>query len=452
MWRRKKRQANEGALDVGAGLIGAKVAAPEVAASDATREGMDLLLRKAAELKRKDFHLRKGHLFEYIEAAKLNQDLARKEIPLKVRVTHAEGRHTDRADLEIISPSEKVIKRAQLKSHEDGPTAVSELNNPKYDGMHKQTLKGNSGGASGIKEELDIRGASSGGTTKGELEYATNKPKGYARIQEIKQVGRESLVAGGSAAAAGAVMEGSISAVKNMYAYSKGEKDGKEALADIVADSAKSGIRSGSTGALESVIRHAGSKVGSNALTKSNVATAVASGVVGAGVTVYEFARGDITAEEAAERLGDTGCSTLSGIYVGAAGGAVFGPPGAIVGAVVGYMLSTSVYQACIAIFKEAKLGEKEAERVEVLCEEAANAMDRQRREFEAKLATYLKVCQASFNKHFRQIDDALLYNDHARAIKGLSGLARSFGKELKLAKFEDFRESMIESREPLVL
>ena len=37
-------------------------------------------------------------------------------------------------------------------------------------------------------------------------------------------------------------------------------------------------------------------------------------------------------------------------------------------------------------------------------------------------------------------------------AIKGLSGLARSFGKEIKLARFEDFREFMTDHDGPLRL
>ena len=453
MWRRKRKRANEGTLDVGAGLIGAgaRAAKREAAVSDATRDGKERVLDAA--LSKKVRHFRRGHLFEEIEALKFNQDAERKGIALRAETTAAKGRHTDAADIEISKKNGEVVKSNQLKSHEDGVKARRALKNPKYDDMDKQVLRGNSGGDPRIKEELEAGGASSGGTTNEELERAVKNPKLYAAAQGIKQIARESAVAGGSAAGAGVVMGGAISVVKNLHAYSKGEKDGKEVLEDVAKDSAKSGIRSGSTGALGSVIRNVGKKIGpNNALAKSNVATAVASGVVDAGVTVYEFAKGDITAEEAAVRLGDTGCSTLSGIYIGAAGGAVFGPVGAIVGSVVGYMLSASVYQSCVAIFREAKLAEEEAGRVEALCEEAANAMDRQRREFEGQLATYLKVRQSSFDKHFRRIDSALLSNDHVGAIGGLSGLTRTFGRELQLGKFEDFRESMMESKEPLVL
>ena len=449
MWRRSRDRSKE-ASDFGSGLIGAMAAAPEADAADAMREGMDRF--RCVARSTKPPHLLKGNLFEYIEAAKFNADAARKGIDSKAYVTASEGRPSGPVDIEIRNNRGNVVKRAQLKGHNDGQKAVRELARKKYSGMHKQTLKGNSGEARGIKEELDWGGASSGGTTPKELKRATDNPGFYAGLQETKTVFRESAVAGANAAAAGAVIGGAQSAVRNLYAYSKGHKDSKQVAADIAKDSAKSGTRSGLAGWFGSVLRHVGKRVGSNALAKSNVATAVASGVIDAGVVVYEFARGEVTAEEAAERLGDTGCSTLSGIYLGAAAGAVFGPAGAIVGSVVGYMLAASVYQSSVAILKEAKLAEEEADRIVALCEAAARAMDEQRGQFEAKLATSLNVRQVSFDRHFKQIDDALFADDHRKAIKGLSGLAKSFSKELRLGEFKDFREFMVESDEPLRL
>ena len=451
MWR-SKRDASRRKSDFVSTQIGAtsEHVTREAAASDETRRGIELFRIWGGW--KKEPHLKKGHLFEAIVAKNFNEDAARKGIKSRAHVTAAEGRHRGPVDIEIRDRRGHVTKEAQLKSHSDGRKAVRELGPKKYDGMHKQVLKGKSGDTPGIKEELDGGGASSGTTTSKELEHATRNPRIYAMQQEIKQVSREAAVTGAYAAAAGAIFGGAVSAVSNYITYLNGQKNGKQALADTAKQSVKSGIRSGSSAGLGSFIRHIGSKVGSRALSKSNVATAVASGVVDSGVAVYRFAKGEITAEEAATRLGDTGCSTLSGIYVGAAGGAVFGPAGAIVGSVVGYMLAASVYQSCVAVFQEAKLAEEEAKRVVALCEEAARAMDEKGRQFEARLATYLNDRRVSFDKHFKQIDDALFADDHKRAIRGLSGLARSFGRELRLAKFEDFQEFMVESNEPLRL
>lgn len=448
MWRRN-RDASRKASDFFSAQTGAtfEQATREAAASDETRRGMATFSTIAGT--KKKLHFKKGNLFEAIEAKKYNEDAARKGIELRAYMTAAERRPKDPADIEIRNIRGDVIKKAQLKS---GRKALHELRSKKYDGMHKQVLKGKSGDTPGIKDELDGGGASSGGTSSKELERATRNPRAYTIQQEIKQVSREAAVKGAQALAAGVIMGGALSAITNFVAYSREQKEGKRAIADVAKDSAKSGIRSGSSAGLGSFIRHIGSKLGSKALSKSNVATAVASGVVDSGVAVYKFAKGEITAEEAATRLGDTGCSTMSGIYLGAAGGAVFGPAGAIAGSVVGYMLAASVYQSCVAVLQEANLAEEEAERVVALCEEAARAMDEKRRQFETKLSNYLDVRQVSFDKHFKQIDDALFADDQRKVISGLSGLARSFGKKLRLAKFEDFQEFMVESNEPLRL
>ena len=448
--RRREKDKFKDALDFGSGLFGANAAASEAAASDVTREAMDSLRNKATKYLNLSLKQRKGFIFEEIEAAKVNADAARKGIGNRLELTKPGGP----ADAIEFDKFGKPKTKIQFKSHSKLSDAKKALEDPKYEGQKKTTIADHDGKIEGAKGHTTIADgkASSGGTTGKELKFATKSTRVYAGLQEVKQVMRESVAAGGQAAAAGVVMGGAVSAVRNMHAYSKGHKSGEQVMADITEDSVKSGIRSGSAGWLGSVIRHFGKRMGYKALGRSNVATAVASGVIDVGVTIYEFTKGERTAEETMERLGNTGCSTLSGIYIGAAGGAAFGPPGAVVGSVVGYMLSASVYQSCVAIFRDAKLAERETERVVALCEAAASAMDEQRRQFEDKLAAYMNVRQRTFDKHFQKIDSALFADDHKNAIKGLSGLARSFGKELKLGKFEDFREFMVTSDEPLRL
>ena len=448
--RRREKDKLKDASDFGSGLLGANAAAPEAIASDEMQGAMDSLRNTAAKYLKLPLKQRKGFIFEQIESAKVNADAARKGIGNRLELT----KPGDPADAIELDKFGRPKTQVQFKSHSKIGDAKRAVDNPKYEGQKKVTIADHDGKIEGAKGHTTIADgkASSGGTTDKQLKFATENPRVYAGYQEAKQVLRESTVAGRNAAVAGAIIGGGVSAVKNYLAYSKGYKSGKQAMVDIAKDSVKSGTRSGFAGSLGSIIRYFGKMAGYRALAKSNVATSVASGVIGVGVVIYEFTKGELTAEETMERLGNTGCSTLSGIYIGAAGGAVFGPPGAIVGSMVGYMLSASVYQCCVAIFKEAELAEKEAERVAALCEEAASAMDEQRRQFEDKLATYMNVRQRTFDKHFQNIDDALFAGDHKNAIKGLSGLARSFGKELKLGKFEDFRQFMVTSDEPLRL
>ena len=211
-------------------------------------------------------------------------------------------------------------------------------------------------------------------------------------------------------------------------------------------------LRGAGAGALGAAIRQGGSRAGFQTLAKSNVATAVASGVIEVGVSVYAFAKGEITAEEAAERIGETGCATASGIYVGAAAGAVFGPPGAVVGSVMGYMAMSWVYQSSLAVLQRARLSEEEALRVIALGAEATRAMDEQGELFESRLENWLKRREDAFHVCLKSIDDALLQDEVDGTVEALSHLAGMTGKALRFKDFEEFDDFMTQSEDPLAI
>ena len=78
----KKKRSHDAEAFAG-GAVGA--AAPsvkaEAAASDAAREGWELFRNKADQIGKKNFDLKRGSLFEYIESAKYNTDAVRKGAP-----------------------------------------------------------------------------------------------------------------------------------------------------------------------------------------------------------------------------------------------------------------------------------------------------------------------------------------------------------------------------------
>ena len=471
----KEDKSLDEATAVGAGLFGASAASAEAASSDAMREGMAQFLERAgagtpaAQLK--------GNLFEYIEAAKFNANARLQGSSKFARVTAADGRPRDPVDTEILK-GKKVVGEAQFKASdnpswiagqqaeskyidktrvvpkdmEDEVRQISERKAADLSGKGDSRAENFRDSAKNTTGELRHGNTSSGGTTTKELGFATDHPKLYAAWQEGSHVAREAGTAGLQAAGAAAVVGGAISIIRNAHALSKGDVDGKEAAVNVAADTAKSSVRGGATGAFGSVIRYGASKAGLQTLKKSNVATAVAASLIEAGVTVYAYAKGEIPAEEVAERLGDTGCSTLASIYIGAAAGAILGPAGAIVGSVAGYMVTAQVYQSCIAILRNARLAEEEADRVVALCEQAVKFLDQQREYFETILNEHLNERQEKFDDHFKMIDEALGVDRVDDAILALSGLVGSCGRELKLINFEDFNADMIRSDTPLTL
>lgn len=459
--KKKSQDKAQGVAALGGGMIASEAAANEAAATDMLREQMGLFLDTYNAKKNIDPEKLKGFLFERIEAGKFDVDAVRKDSDARACLTSdTQGRGTDIVDIEIKNKN-KVLQKIQGKTSNDPIRLAREARNSKYAGMEKlvpkdqfEEVKKRAAPVDGdIVKEIKHENISSGGTYSFELKKATKNPEFYALKQEVKQVAREAGVMGLRAAAAASLIGGALSFIKNTYAYKHGDVDGKDAMKNIAKDTANVGIRSGSEVALSRVIiRHGTKKMGVGVLAKSNVAMAVASGIIDAGKTIYRYAKGEISTEEAVERLGETGCSNLAGFYMGAAAGTVFGPAGALVGSMAGYMLTASVYQSCMVIIKEAQLAEKEAERVEDICREAVKAMEKQREQFELALSEYLDEQRFAFNKCFETIDAALVEDRLIEAIQGISNLVIIFGKELQLSNFKDFDNFMTDSDEPLVL
>ena len=463
--KKSKDAAHSGAAFAG-GALGANMASGEAAAADAMAEGMGRLRDVAARHSKAGLGLgaehsralRAGRLFEEIELAKYNADAARKG-----STGGQHGPATDRVTDVAAGGKKFQMKAGGVADGAAGyRNTVNEIKkhmneNPGHDATYVvprdqvQRLREELPGVN-IEGETRADGASSGGTDTGEIGSAIDRPRLYSHMMEMKQVLREAHVSGTHAAAAGAVIGGAISAAGNLNAYRKGDIDAAQAAENIALDTAKSGVRGYATGAGGAGIRYVAHKAGIQALTKSSVATAVMSALMEAGVTVYRFAKGEISAEESAERLGGTTVSLLSSIYAAAAAGAVFGPVGAAVGSVAGYMAASSVYQASIEIFRNASLAEEEAERVVALCREAERALNEQRALMEARLDACLDERRAVFDDCFRAMDAARAAERPDRAIESLSVLVATCGRELRLATFEEFDEFMIESDDPLVL
>ena len=403
----------------------------------------------------------KGFLFERIEAAKFNRNAARAGSSVRAQVTGSEpgGGHAA-ADIRLTGGGRD--KLVQAKASKDPSWLARQATNEKYDEMEVLVPKD---GVDEVNRNLDQAGegrravgelrsgkVASGGTSTGELDWATANPKLYRLAVEAKQIGMEAAETGARAAAGGAVIGASLSTITNVHSYLTGKTDARTAVGNIAEDTVVSGARAGGTGALGAVIRNVGKRAGIDTLAKSNLATAVASGLIEVGGTVYAFAKGEITAEEAAERIGETGCATASGIYVGAAAGVIFGPQGALVGSVAGYLVMSWVYQSSLAVLQRARLAEEEEARVVALCAEATRAMERQREAFEAHLEEWLGRRENAFGRCLARIDEALVDGETDDAVTELARLSAMAGKALQFKDFSDFDEFMTRSRDPLVI
>ena len=465
-----EKQRRHKMAGVSGAVIGAQMASKEANASDVLHSGLNLFMKEAGAKAKTKLSFKKGNLFEYILAAKFNSDAARKGSTDEAVVNAARGRR-GLSDIDIIRNGETLVE-SQVKAGTPEYEAW-ELSRPDYDGMQKIVPTDHVDRVRTIAQNSDFKPSdprnypdtaataqgglrhgqvSSGRTTSSELKRATQSHVRYTIEQNLRQMSREVVVTGIHAAGASAAMGFAESAIRNGITYFKRDIDGGQAAQNVITDTAKAGGRSWVTGATGAVIRNAASRGGLKVLAKSNIAIAVAAGLIEVGIVVYDYAKGTIDGREAGERLGGAACGTASSIGTGAALGALFGPAGSIVGGIVGYLLSSHVYQSCVAVFKGAHLAEEEAVRVVALCQRAMKDMYRQRAQFEEWVASYLGNRQATFDRCFIVIDNALLTNQPDNCIRALGDLVSSYGQTLQFGSFRDFDRFMIETKNPLIV
>lgn len=458
------------AINLTSGQIGASTTVNYQNATDETLKGMKLILEKA-ETNHKLGH-KQGFLFECIEAAKFNADAARKGINVRADVL---GNHS-KVDI-VLKKGNREVKRVQAKSYKDDGVKrqVNKLSkDPGYNGstklVNKENLKsakeyaekkakeegnpyasGYRDTARNLTDELRYKEVSSGGTTRNESVEAAQSPKKYVLKQEMKAVGQEMQLTAKNAAMSAALLSGVMNTIQNGIAVLKQDIELVEAAKQTLTDTAKASLKSGVSGGFGTLIRYGATRQGINILSESNVATAVASGIIDTGVTIYSYIKGEIPEEEVAEKLADVGVSTSMGIYYGYAAGAVFGTVGSIIGSAGAYLVASYIYQVCNCLIQQAKLAEEEAIRVEVLAEQAIQQIKAQRQEFEVFLEKGLKSKKQEFETLLSAIDTNLYSGNDEGTILALADLANIFGKNMRFITFEEF-DAFMEKEEILVL
>lgn len=439
--------------------------------------GMQAMAHAAEHLGNKAAEILKGDLFEYIELAKFNTQAVGIDPSIVATLTREAGQPHAAADI-LIERHGVLLREVQAKASHGTEELTGYLRDPKYHGMQKLVpsdkaaqvraraefrarywdgrgeaeLAGeNLDTARNVTGELEASGVSSGGTTTAELDFATKHPRLYALRWEARAVAREAATAAGRAAATGAVVGGAISLIEHGVLVSRGTLSAAEAAVEVGKDASRSALRSGATGAAGSLVRYGALRAqGANAvLSKTSVATAVAAGVIDIGLTLHDYAKGNVPGDVVAERIGQTGWSTMSSIYAGAAAGLAFGPAGAVVGSIAGYLVAAQVYQSGVALLRRAHLADEEAARIEEVCADAIRAMDLLREELDIRLSEILGERERLLEGCLAMVDEGIDQASPHLAIEGLTRLAMACGRSLQLATFEEFNDFMLGS-EPL--
>ena len=450
MSRKKRRRGREASVLSGAdAAFRSEDVLRKTRAGDEVREGLANVRKTLTSKSGMDSPQKQGFVAEDISAMNRNEKSALTGVSGRARkiggnrpidiLTSSGGKvqvkHSDAAEKTV-----KEIKK-WLRKYPDRAGTTS------FDVPKEQVAK--------VKAELARLGHKNrveGHARLSETEAATENFSQFAARRTTKSVVRETAAAAKEAALIGAAFGGAISIIQNTYGYAKGEVDGWEAAANVVEDTAKSGLTAAVAGGTAKIIERGAKEAGVKALTKASAPVAAASVLIDVSSTVRALVNGEISTEAATRELAGKACNTMASLYGGAVVGMAFGPVGAVVGSIACYMMSASVYQSCMDISERTRLAEREAARVTALCNEAVRALDEQRRLLESRLDAGLAERRDRIAACFRDVDASLRANSREDAVKGLSGLIELYGRELELAKFEEFDKFMTESDDPLVI
>lgn len=443
-----------------------------VTASNEAYSGMELLRSEGERMINVLVDKKQGNLFEIIERTKFNMDAALKKSSIRAVTTAEQGKPLDLADIHIVNQGD-VVQKVQAKSSSEPARALNLMSNRKYRTMQKLfnvdkvdrarelAEKRVNTGTLKTPEYIDTlenmtgklkhKNISSSGTSYAEAMKAATDYRKYSFDFELEQFKDEFKKSFKSSVINSSIIGGGVSILKNGIAFSKNEIDKDELVGNILIDTSLAAFKGGSTGGASTVVRTIAQKSGNLIIGKTSVATSIAVGVINSGITVVDYVKGDISAEQAMIQIGEKGFTTMSSIYAGLAAGVVFGPGGAVIGSLVGYMVATNVYFTCIDTFNHSALRVEEASRLINLYDESIKIRSQERVCFESYIKARLAKNDTKFSDVIAIIDRGISSSDFRLSIRGMEQLANYLGEELKYARFEDF-DLLMKSDDILVI
>ena len=188
-----------------------------------------------------------------------------------------------------------------------------------------------------------------------------------------------------------------------------------------------------------------------NKLADSKTLTNVAGTVYDIGTTFKKMLNGEISKAEFLRELGEKGTgAVVSGVYatfgtiIGTGiGGPLGGAIGGAIGSAVGYFANSLLYGSVLKAFEDAELARKRYETMHVFYEYYIDDMERQRQEFERKVAQFLSNRQRVITGSLNQFESALENNDFNSMSAALNSIAQEFNGKLQFPTFKEFDSFM---------
>ncbi len=298
-------------------------------------------------------------------------------------------------------------------------------------------------------ESLEKKITDSGLTTEEAIKYRLD-PKAMVR----KDIAKVSHRAGIEGLKFGVAIGGSISAVSNIIAVYSDNKDFSEAVLATSKDTLISGATGYATAASGTAIKTymaQSSKEIVRNISKTNVPAMVVTACLSTGKSIKKYAIGELNEAELAQEVGLSVTGMMSSSMFAAIGQVAIPIPvlGALIGGMVGYALTNTVYQSFFSVLKDAKLSTERRQLIEMQCE-AARLLSK---EYELKIkelfAYRIKELEIYSNDMFDALDSPDI--DPEEFCLRMNRFAEELGTKISIKNMAELEAAMI-SDEPLVI
>lgn len=331
----------------------------------------------------------------------------------------------------------------------EADSAIKKLNNQ----LKNQLNKGNIEQANQLRKKIDKykkiqKNLKKSSVSNKEAIFARKHPK----LSTAKSVTKLSVDAGIETAKSSAMIGGSVSLVRNIVSYAKGEEDKDTALINVTKDttfSLASGYGTGHVGATVKGLMQNSKNQSVRNLSKTNLPAVMVQVAITSYKTLSKYFSGEINDKECLENLGEEGTGMISSALYSTIGQMIIPIPvvGSVIGGMVGYAISSASYCLLMDSLKKYQLSKEQREAIENECAEQIKLLKEYRFELNNLINDYVSSKTLVFEQSFNIIKSSFELDDIDGFICGTNKVVDTLGGEIQFSSFDEFDTLMNSSK-----
>ena len=277
-------------------------------------------------------------------------------------------------------------------------------------------------------------------------EEARKKSDKELRKRSIKNAAFTAHEAGKAAAQQAGVTTLTMVGIMNIVDVINGKKDVDDAISETVEAGGKAAISGYLMGGGMTTVAQALSSSSSQfvqALIKSNVPGKVITAVMATGDTLKRWVNGELDDVECLTQLGEKGLNMATMGYSMMVGQTLIPIPivGGAIGALVGSMLTSNLYNTLVQKLQKKKLEHEERQRIIRECNEVVRRERAFREELQSYLNSYFSDYRRCFDEALSSINVSYEIGDVDGTIAAANQITRKLGGKVQYETVAEFRD-----------